>query len=164
MSFVNKAAFGVAAALAMGVSVQASAQQTDCRAITDPAARLACYDTRDQTPPGSPSSAAPAPSRPSTSAPVAPAPMATAPSGGTTTTKEAVKADPFGEVAVVTRLRYGRFRIQLADGRVFDTTVNNVTPPVVGETVTFRRGGFGNTFLDMKNGDSITVRLSRPSR
>ncbi len=163
MSFVNKVAFGVAATLAASVPAQGQAQEADCRAITDPAARLACYDTRERTPAAPPSSAAPAPSRPSTSEPVAPAPMATAPSGETTT-KEAVKADPSGEVAVVTRLRYGRFRIQLADGRVFDTTVDNVTPPAVGETVTFRRGGFGNTFLDMKSGDSITVRLSRPSR
>ncbi len=150
MSFVNKVAFGVAATLAASVPAQGQAQEADCRAITDPAARLACYDMRERTPAAPPSSAAPAP-------------MATAPSAETTT-KEAVKADPSGEVAVVTRLRYGRFRIQLADGRVFDTTVDNVTPPAVGETVTFRRGGFGNTFLDMKSGDSITVRLSRPSR
>lgn len=163
MSFVNKCVFGALAMFA--VCGQAQAQEADCRAITDAAARLACYDVRERT------SAVPPPaSAPRVATPQAPVGAATAPATGApssrseTTTADAVRADPGGEIALVTRMRYGKYRIQLADGRMFDTTVNEVVPPEVGEKVTLRRTRLGTTFLDVSGRRSLTVRLAEPSR
>lgn len=146
----------------------------DCRSIADPQARLACYDARDREaptpaagqPPAAPSVAAP---RPAPSAPLpartevarAPAPSVDT---GSLSSAEIVRANPTGRIAAVSPLRYGLFRIQLDDGRQFDTTSNTVAPPLVGETVSLRRTAMGTTFLDVRGRSPITVRLLRQFR
>jgi len=151
-----------------------SAPLQDCRTIENPQARLACYDARDRGP-GAPPAAQP-PAAPAVGA-VQPAPAASppartevarapAPSVRTESMSSAdiVRADPTGRITAVTPLRYGLFRIELDDGRLFDTTSNTIAPPSVGEAVSLRRTLIGTTFLDIRGRSPITVRLQRQYR
>jgi len=135
--------------------LMAAAPGQDCRTVSDPAARLACYDARDAA-----SSAAPAPAAepplamPSTATPRPAALPAPAPAAS-------VRADPSGRVVGVAPLKYGLFRLTLDDGRMFDTATNTDAPPAVGASVTLRRSFIGTTFLDVPGRSPLTVRRVR---
>lgn len=160
----------MSASLTLDLVIAASAlvapQSGDCRAIADPAARLACYDARDAGQPAAPArpvpSEQPVPSiAPAAPAPVlAPVPAPSAPASTATT----VRADPEGRIVAVAPLRYGLFRLTLDDGRAFDTTTNTQAPPAVGTAVRLRRTPLGTTFIDVAGRDPITVRLARRTR
>ncbi|MBO9670431.1 MAG: hypothetical protein J7485_07935 [Sphingobium sp.] len=153
-----------AAAVSPGAPLQ------DCRAIADPRDRLACYDARDGTavpssPPSPPASAPTVPVPPvaigtAPAAQRAPAPAPTRPA----TDAEIVRATPTGQVASITPLSHGLYRIQLDDGRQFDTTSNVSAPPQVGEAVSLRRTAIGTTFMNVRGRSPITVRLLRQYR
>jgi len=145
-----------------------SAPLQDCRSIADPQARLACYDARDRASPEPASAATPSmtptspvsPAPPPAARPAPPAPMAAAPTSAASSA-EIVRANPTGRIAAITPLRYGLFRIQLDDGRQFNTTSNTDAPPTVGDSVSLRRTLMGTTFLDIRGRSPITVRLQR---
>lgn len=142
---------------------------SDCRTISESAARLACYDAREaaSSPPPAPASQ-PTPSAPNlasqpraTPQPAhqpAPAPAPT-PSGASSAS--VVRADPSGQIVAVAPLRYGLFRLTLADGRAFDTATDADPPPPIGTTIRLRRSMIGTTFLDAPGRSPITVRLVR---
>ena len=153
--------FDLVAMAAAGAMPQAG----DCRAIADPAARLACYDSRAAlpsaaTPPSVPApSYAPPPAAVPPPASTAPAPV---PPPRGASSASVVRADPTGRVVSVTPLRYGLFRVALDDGRSFDTATNTDPPPPVGASVRLRRTPLlGTTFLDVPGRNPITVRLVR---
>lgn len=126
----------------------------DCRAITDSAARLACYDAREAKPASASSLEMPS-TRPAPGyAPSAPQPTAAS-------NASIVRSDPTGRVTSVTARRYGLFRLTLDDGRTFDTATNTNAPPVVGDSVRLRRTPIGTTFLDIPGRSPVTVRLVR---
>jgi hypothetical protein len=127
----------------------------DCRAISNAADRLACYDARDAAP--RPPAAKPVPAAPTTAEPLPPP----APSASSAAI---VRADPSGRIVSVKRLRYGLSRLTLDDGRVFDTATNTDAPPAVGTSVRLRRSVLGTTFLDSPGRSPLTVRLVRQYR
>jgi hypothetical protein len=153
----------------LAAAVAASSPVQDCRAISDAARRLACYDMRDTAPISGPSPATPVPSSASPAPPSAsamPPPPISAPSASPTLAPSAssasiVRADPSGTIVSITRLRYGLFRLTLDDGRAFDTATNTAAPPPVGSMVRLRRTAIGTTFLDVAGRSPITVRLVR---
>jgi hypothetical protein len=140
----------------------ATPQNQDCRAITDPAARLACYDSRDR----SAASAAPAAGVPAAAPSYAPpaAVAARPPEAREMSNAEVIRSNPNGRVASVQPLKYGLYRLTLADGRVLETATNTQRPPEVGTAVGLRRTLIGTTFLDAPGRDPITVRLVRRYR
>jgi len=146
-----------------------SAPLQDCRTIADPQARLACYDARDRGPTEPAGAATPPmiPASPVTSAPppaaraAPPVPPITTASTSSASPADIVRANPTGRIAAITPLRYGLFRIQLDDGRQFNTTSNTDAPPAVGDSVSLRRTLMGTTFLDIQGRSPITVRLQR---
>ncbi|PZU08769.1 hypothetical protein [Sphingomonas sp.] len=140
----------------------AEAQVENCRAIADSARRLACYDARDAAPAAS--SAAPAPSSAAPPAsPIAaaqPAPVQTS-VPASQSSASIVRGRPDGRIASVTALRYGLSRIQLEDGRTFETATDTAVPPPAGTEVRLRRTLLGTTFLDADGRRPLTVRLVR---
>lgn len=133
----------------------ASSPATDCRTITDPGARLACYDEREARPAAAPAPIASQPSVPLGSAPTqqSAAPVAMS-----------EQASREGRIAAIAPLRRGLFRITLADGRAFDTATNEDLPPEVGTSIRLRRSVIGTTFLDASGFSPITVRPVRQNR
>lgn len=141
----------------LAAAIAAPPPAQDCRAIADPAARLACYDTRESAPTPPAPVAAPA-YAPSAAAPVF------APPAPSVSSASIVRAAPSGRVTTVAPLRYGLFRVTLDDGRVFDTATSTDAPPAAGMAVKLRRSVIGTTFLDMPGRSPITVRLVRQYR
>lgn len=137
---------------------------TDCRTISESAARLACYDAREAAPPPPPAPT----NQPTASAPgLASQPRSMpqpayqpAPRPGASSAS-IVRAEPSGQIVAVAPLRYGLFRLTLADGRAFDTATDADPPPPVGTAIRLRRSMIGTTFLDAPGRSPITVRLVR---
>jgi len=153
------------ASVFMAPHVSAAARSIeDCRALTDPSARLACYDelagrTPAATQAEPPAAAAPAfnkrvtpPSRiQATPAPqVAKAPV------------ENLKHRPDfdSRLVAVVPLRHGYYRLELEDGTAYETTTV-APPPQAGEAVHIRRTFVGTTYLDTKGRSPIAIRLAR---
>jgi hypothetical protein len=141
-----------------------------CRAIADPASRLACYDAL----PMGPASAAPARPVPAPVAPAAPA----GPSAARTAEPLYPPQSPqqFGlerkaaetELAQIESTIPGRFegfrpnlRIRLANGQVWQVVDDTRRLyDKVDPRVTVRRGVFGAFYLNLE-GENLTVRVRR---
>jgi len=143
----------ISATVLLGASAQAAPQQSEnCRAIPDPARRLACYDSRESNP--APAAAAPEESsvertsRANTGSPVAIAPPA-------------ANANPnrsfSSQIVAVTRIPHGFYRLRLADGSEWATTVIGAHPKI-GQSIHHRRTLIGTHYFDMEEGGPITVR------
>lgn len=159
MMLAGTALFLAPAALA------ASADVEKCRAIADPAQRLACYDQAA----GQPS----APAAPAAQSPAAPPPpVASAATAEPRHVRREVRSEKRsrreekaelaseGRIAAVVPLPHGYFRLELADGAAYNTT-EVANPPPVGADVRIRRTFLGTTFFDIKGWSPIAVRLSR---
>lgn len=126
-----------------------------CKQIADPAARLACYDEQSGR-----SAAIDLPATEAT--PVArPTPRQSTPM--------VVSHAPDGPrwngafestLAAIVPLRHGYYRLELADGSEFTTTVV-APPPPEGLRVHIRRSPFGTAFLDMEGRKPLTVKPVR---
>jgi hypothetical protein len=154
-------ALGLAAAWA--ATGHAAPASSDCSAIDDSAARLACYD-RAAGRTGSTASA-PAQTRPAAPPPAplpsaAPAPAAPAASDYDTLKR---RADFDSRIVAVTPLRHGYSRIELEDGTAYETTIV-AAPPPVGVAVHVSRTFLGTTQLTIDGRGPIVVRLSRRQR
>lgn len=146
----------ISAALLIGGSAAAAQQTEDCRAIADPARRLACYDAREAAPaqqpaasgPAAPERARPEPARNAGAIPV-PAPAT---------------ADPNrtfdSRIVAASLLRNGLYRLQLADGSIWTTGVIGQRPRI-GEKVHHRRTFIGTHYFDTEDGRPLTVRPER---
>jgi len=124
----------------------------DCRSVADPGARLSCYDAREAASTSPASNAAPA-------APAGPVARSAPPPASPAASTE--PTEPTGRVAAVTALRYGLFEVRLADGRLFETASNAISPPAVGASVRLRRSVLGTIFMDVPGRAPITVRSRR---
>lgn len=145
------AAFESVATLMAVMSPLAAPEPQDCRLIVEPAKRLACYDAR--TTPVEPAAARP---------PAAPLRRpATPPVSSYVPPAASIVADRTGRIVAVERLRYGRYRVALDDGRAFLTSTNTAAPPRIGENVSLRRSAIGTTFLDIGGRQPITVRPAK---
>jgi hypothetical protein len=156
-------AAGLLSALA-GSPLLAAPALTDCRAVADRDARLACYDALPSGAPAAAQTAAPTPAPMAASpSPSAPAPMAAAPAA----TPSAVAASDTARrsnfdshlVAVVPQ-RHGYYRLELEDGSAYLTTSVGPPPPV-GAEVHIRRTFVGTTYLDLAGWDPIAIRLTK---
>jgi len=153
------------ALLVAPAALAAPADVEKCRAIADPAQRLACYDQA-----AAQSSAAPPPmaQSPVAQGPMAPPPSASAPPSeprharGEPRNRREQHAElaSEGRIATVAPLPHGYFRLELADGTAYNTT-EVASPPPVGSEVRIRRTFLGTTFFDIKGWSPIAVRLSR---
>lgn len=130
----------------------------DCRNITDPARRLACYDAIQAAPIGAPQ-AAPAPAAPRI--PDTPAAAGSAPRGATAATPSRPAPQPSEFAAAGRSLEsslVGRFegwqpgdRIQLANGQVWQINDNSYgTLNVVNPKVKIVPGMLGSFFLEVE--------------
>lgn len=149
---------GMACLLASAASA-APSDSAKCRAIADPAKRLACYDrTAEQdAAPAEGEQTRAAPVMPSAAPRPSPAPsQARAPEP----TRDERKVLTSGRIAATRPLRHGYFRLELEDGAAYETTVVGAPPPV-GADVHIRHTPFGTTFFDIKGWSPITVRPAR---
>jgi hypothetical protein len=159
------AACGLFAALAASGAIAAPRTMADCRALSDPAARLSCYDTigvEAPVPLPAPAPYAAAPARPADPAP----PSATVAASPARDTARAQRDDLKrrsnfdSRIAAVVPQRHGYYRLVLEDGSAYLTT--SVAPPVpVGAAVHIRRTFAGTTYLDTAGRDPIAIRLAR---
>ena len=62
---------------------------------------------------------------------------------------------------MVSPIRHGYYRLELDDGRAYETTVTGAPPPA-GASVQIRRTFLGTTFFDIKGWSPVSVRLARP--
>jgi len=147
--------------VAVTASGNAAAPQAfaDCRALTDSAARLTCYDSLNGQA---------LPIAPSTTQQTAPAVRneATPPASGypppvpAPASKAARRSDFDSRISSVTPLRHGYYRLVLEDGSAYFTT-SVAPPPAVGAEVHIRRTFAGTTYLDTKGRDPIAIRTAR---
>jgi hypothetical protein len=148
----------ISAALMTG-GIATTAQAQDCRAITDPAARLACYDKREATgtyaSPEAAERAAPEPyRRPATGPSAAPAPAAAAP----VTAPINPDREFTSRIVAVNRMDNGFYALHLANGSEWHMTAIGA-PPKVGEAVHHRRTLVGTHYFDIKSRKGpLTVR------
>jgi len=138
---------------------------TDCRALTDRDARLACYDALPSDAPARPKPAAstPAPAVESViaSTPVKSVRPAPAPASPAIAPAETQRRSNFDShlVAVVPQ-RHGYYRLELEDGSAYFTTSVGAPPPV-GAEVHVRRTLVGTTYLDVPGWDPIAIKLTK---
>jgi hypothetical protein len=136
----------------------------DCRALTDPSARLACYDELAGRPPAAaqaepPAAAAPAVTKHATpSSPVQATPAPQASKAPVENLKH--RPDFDSRLAAVVPLRHGYYRLELEDGTAYETTAV-APPPQAGEAVHIRRTFVGTTYLDTPGRSPIAIRLAR---
>ena len=150
----------ISAALMTG-GIATTAQAQDCRAITDPAARLACYDKREATgtyaSPEAAERAEPEPyRRPAVGPSALPAPGTPAPAA------IAANFNPNREfnsrITAVNRMDNGFYALHLANGSEWHMTAIGA-PPKVGEAVHHRRTLVGTHYFDIKSRKGpLTVR------
>ena len=159
---MNRASAVIAAAtvfLASAASAETSRGEA-CRSIADPAARLACYDRAMGT--GAANSRASAVTTEDKAPEAAARPLAT-PSVREANARREDQARPTraGRIAAVSPIRHGYYRLELDDGRAYETTVTGAPPPA-GASVQIRRTFLGTTFFDIKGWSPVSVRLARP--
>lgn len=165
-SFTTISLAGAACCLPATIA-QAQGDMARCTTIAAPAARLACYD--EMAGRASPAPTTPMPSPPTskpvfTTTPTTPAPaVAQAPSTQQTTDYAALrKRSNFNAVALeVEPLPHGLFRLHLADGTAYDTSMEGAHI-AKGMTLHIRRSPLGTTFVDLPGQAPIPVRLYRP--
>jgi hypothetical protein len=152
-------------------ALAAPADVEKCRAIADPAQRLACYDQATGQPSSAPAPIAQSPAAQSTVAqsPAAPPPGAASASPSEprharrdmrSHREQRAELASEGRIASVVPLPHGYFRLELADGTAYNTT-EVANPPPAGAEVRIRRTFLGTTFFDIKGWSPIAVRLSR---
>ncbi|MEO8375465.1 MAG: hypothetical protein ABI471_09580 [Sphingomonas bacterium] len=144
----------ISAALLVSGSASAAQQTEDCRAIADPARRLACYDTRESNPTQPPVASGPSSSEPARpertrSASATPAPATTDPNRTFNS-----------QIAGASLLRNGLYRIRLADGSEWTTSITGQRPKV-GDKIHHRRTFIGTHYFDTETGRPLTVRPAR---
>ena len=155
---------GVAAAtlfLTANPAAAASPETDACRAVTNAAERLACFDrvtAPDAVMPADPATSGRTGRAPAAAALPARHPAAPAAPRAARGTQAAAARD--GVLAAVTPLRHGYFRLQLDDRTSYDTTVVSLAPPV-GAKVRVRRTLIGTTFFDIPGWSPIAVKRSR---
>jgi hypothetical protein len=143
----------LALAMAAPAAAQGTASLQACRALTDPAARLACYDALPLP------AAAPAPAPAATAAPAAAVPAAPAAAAATAQSNFGLEAKAAQDAPdAVDSTIEGRFegwgsktRIKLANGQVWEVSdgsqgVLNLSNP----KVRVRRGVFGAFYMDIE--------------
>ena len=141
----------ISAALLVGGGAGIAQQTEDCRAVADPARRLACYDAREANPAQQP-------------APSSPAQPGPARNAGASQMSAPVTSDPNrtfnSSIAAATLLRNGLYRIRLADGSEWTTSITGQRPKV-GEKIHHRRTLIGTHYFDTEDGRPLTVRPVR---
>jgi hypothetical protein len=151
----------------LGAGGAHAASLRECWAVSDAVARAACYDqvTGRPEPTGVPQSVAPGAgyARPAPQATgVDPGPARTTPSvPAPRSAEDGSQGDVDTQIISVTPLRHGYFRLELADGSLFNTTVV-AAPPPVGTAVHVRRTFMGTTYFDIAGRSPVAVRRSRP--
>lgn len=135
--------------MALASSGSAEARPDKCKEIATPTARLACYDEQSGR-----------------SAAISPPALVAPTAQGATTSADAdpdalrQRSDFDSSLAAIVPLRHGYYRLELADGSAYTTTVV-APPPPLGLRVHVRRSPFGTTFLDMAGRKPITVKPVR---
>ena len=150
------------AALFLAPAALAAPDVEKCRAIADPAQRLACYDQAAAQPsaPAAPVAQSPAPPPPVASAPASEPRHARVEKRARHEQEQRTELASEGRIATIVPLPHGYFRLELADGTAYNTT-EVANPPPVGSDVRIRRTFLGTTFCDIKGWSPIAVRLSR---
>ena len=144
----------ISAALLIGGSAGAAQQAEDCRAIADPARRLACYDARESNPTQPPVASSP-------SSPDRVQPERTRSASATPATAATDPNRTFdSRIAGASLLRNGLYRIRLADGSEWTTSITGQRPKI-GEKIHHRRTFIGTHYFDTETGRPLTVRPAR---
>ncbi|MDE1918059.1 MAG: hypothetical protein KGJ57_16810 [Sphingomonadales bacterium] len=149
-----------------GAAAHGQGDMSRCSAIISPAARLACYDEMAGRPAAPPATHAqsrnPAPVRSAQPARPAPAVAPAAPVSPASDYAALRKRSNFTAVALkVEPLPHGLFRLHLADGTAYDTSMEGAHV-ASGMTLHIRRSPLGTTFVDLPGQAPIPVRLHRP--
>jgi hypothetical protein len=137
---------------------------TDCRALADRDARLACYDALPSSAPANapPAASTPAPMAASPSvSPSSPVAATPAPTPAPVAAADTERRSNFDShlIAVVPQ-RHGYYRLELEDGSAYLTTSVGPPPPV-GAEVHVRRTFVGTTYLDLAGWDPIAIKLTK---
>ena len=143
----------ISAALLIGGSAGAAQQAEDCRAIADPARRLACYDTREANP------QPPAASSPTSSERAQPERTRSAGADPVSAGTDPNRTFD-SRIVGASLLRNGLYRIRLADGSEWTTSITGQRPKV-GEKIHHRRTFIGTHYFDTETGRPLTVRPAR---
>lgn len=158
MKSLNLFLLGAPLSCLLAASAYGQADMAGCSTITTPSARLACYDALATHPAAEPPAASmPAPR----TAPVA---RAVTQATATPATSYAAlrKRSNFESVAQeVEPLPHGLFRLHLADGTAYDTSMEGAHI-ARGTTIHIRRSPLGTTFVDLPSQPPIPVHLVRP--
>jgi len=158
-----------AGSVILATAAHAQPEVSHCRAIADPASRLACYDQLSGLASAAPAprAAMPAPAsppaRPAAQARPAPdaAPMPASSPPGTTYATLRKRSNFDALVVNIDALPHGLFRLHLGDGTAYDTSMEGARI-AQGATVHIRRSPVGTTFVDLPGQAPIPVRLVRP--
>lgn len=130
-----------------------------CRGLTDPAARLSCYDALVPAPAPLPTSGAPAPATTPTPAPAATSTPVLAPKAEVPSDRFGLAAPPAEIAQAVDSHIPGKFRgwesnsrIKLANGQVWEVVDGSrgALAPVVDQKVRVRRGVLGSFYLQIE--------------
>jgi hypothetical protein len=145
----------------LAATAHGQADMAGCSAIAAPAARLACYDAlANHAAPQAPSATGPAPRPAPAARPVAHA-FPARPTAAPSSYEALRKRSNFASVALeVEPLPHGLFRLHLADGTAYDTSMEGAHI-AKGETLHIRRSPLGTTFVDLPAQQPIPVRLVR---
>ena len=162
-------ALGFASVLLATETEAAPRSMDECRTLSDPTARLACYDevagvapaAQAPAPAVQPPGPAAQPSFQSRATPPVAQQQAAAPARTQAAPAELKKRSDFdSRLTAVVPLRHGYYRLELEDGTAYETTAV-APPPAAGEAVHIRRTFVGTTYLDMKGRSPIAIRLAR---
>ena len=141
----------LSAGLLIGGSAASAQQVEDCRAIPDPARRLACYDAREASPTQPPVASSPTSPERARNAGASPVPAS-----ATTDANRTFDS----QIATASLLRNGLYRIRLADGSEWTTSITGQRPKI-GEKIHHRRTFIGTHYFDTETGRPLTVRPAR---
>ena len=141
----------ISATLLVGGGAGIAQRTEDCRTIADPARRLSCYDAREANPAQQPATSSPDQPGPYRNTRVNPAPAPAATDLNRTFNSS---------IAAASLLRNGLYRIRLADGSEWTTSITGQRPKV-GEKIHHRRTLIGTHYFDTEDGRPLTVRPAR---
>jgi len=144
----------ISVALLIGGSAGAAQQAEDCHAIADPARRLACYDAREANPTQPPVASSPTSSE--RALPERTRSAGAVPASATTDQNRTFDS----QIAGASLLRNGLYRIRLADGSEWTTSITGQRPKI-GEKIHHRRTFIGTHYFDTETGRPLTVRPQR---
>lgn len=158
MKSLNLFLLGAPLSCLLAATAHGQADMAGCSTIATPSARLACYDALA----GHPAEKAPAAPAPARHAAPAKRPAAQAVSAPVTSYAALRKRSNFNAVAQqVEPLPHGLFRLHLADGTAYDTSMEGAHI-AEGATLHIRRSPLGTTFVDLPSQPPIPVHLVRP--